>query len=316
MRYDILNILRAKDDYVSGEELGSMLGVSRAAIWKSITKLKEEGYNISSVSKRGYRLIDNRDILNENEIRYNNIICLKEVDSTNEEGKRQAEKGCADGLVITSDYQSIGKGRLGRTWSSDRAKDLYMSIVLYPEISPMEAPQLTLIAGIAVAKAVKSITGLDAGIKWPNDVVVRGKKLCGILTEMSAEIERIRYVVTGIGVNINRESFEGELSEKATSVYIETGRKYRRAVFIDEIISELIKYYSLYCKNGFAAVKEDYNSLCLNKGKIVRTTGNNIIKGRALGVNDRGELLIETDTSVLPVLSGEVSLRLEDNKYI
>ena len=314
MRYDILNILRAKNDYVSGEELGNMLGVSRAAIWKSITRLKEEGYNISSVSKRGYRLIDNRDVLNENEVRYSNIICFKEVDSTNEEGKRQAERGCTDGLVIVSDYQSGGKGRLGRSWSSDRAKDLYMSIVLKPDISPMEAPQLTLIAGIAVAKAVKSITGLDAGIKWPNDVIVNGKKLCGILTEMSAEIERIRYVVTG--VNINRESFEGELKDKAASIYTETGQKYRRSIFIDEIVSELMKYYRLYCKSGFSAVKEDYNSLCINIGRIVRTTGNKAIKGKALGVNDNGELLIETETSIVPVLSGEVSLRLEDNKYI
>ena len=184
MRYDVLNILRVKNDYISGEELGNMLGVSRAAIWKAVTKLKNEGYNISSVSKRGYRLIDNKDVLNENEVRIGNIVCLKEVDSTNEEGKRRAEKGCADGLVIVSDYQSTGKGRLGKSWSSDKAKDLYMSIVLYPDISPMEAPRLTLIAGIAVSEAVNGITGLDAGIKWPNDVVVNGKKLCGILTEM------------------------------------------------------------------------------------------------------------------------------------
>ncbi len=316
MRYTILNILREKKGYVSGEELGDMLGVSRAAIWKSITKLKEEGYEINSVNKKGYCLDDSKDILNKHELKYDNAIYLKETDSTNNECKRQAEKGCADGLLVVSEYQSKGKGRLGRAWSSEPSAGLYMSIVLKPEISPSEAPQLTLIAGMAVTKAIRSITGLKVGIKWPNDVVINGKKLCGILTEMSAEIDRIKYVVTGIGVNINNSSFDAELKNKATSIYIETGKSYKRSVFADTIVNELMGYYDIFCKKGFSGLRDEYNKYCLNKGKIVRTTGKNAIKGKALGVNDRGELLIETDTSIVPVLSGEVSLRLENNKYI
>ncbi len=316
MRYKILDILREKKGFVSGEELGGLLGVSRAAIWKNINRLKEEGYDIESVSKKGYRLNDSADILNTNEIKYDNVIYVKKVDSTNDECKRQAEKGCQSGLLVVSDCQTGGKGRLGRDWYSKPAEGLYMSILLKPNISPLEAPQLTLLAGMSVAKAIKKITGLNAGIKWPNDVVVNGKKICGILTEMSAEIERIRYVVTGIGVNINNEVFGKELKEKATSVFLETGKKYKRNIFIDHIVSRLTEYYSLYCKEGFAAFKDEYNSLCLNVGKIVRTSGNIPIKGKALGVNDKGELLIETDTNIVPVRSGEVSVRLKNNKYI
>ncbi len=316
MRYKILSILREKNGFVSGEELGSLLGISRAAVWKNIMRLREEGYDIASVSKKGYKLNDSADILNKNEINYENAMFLREVDSTNNECKRQAEKGCADGLLIVSDYQTKGKGRLGRDWSSAPSQGLYMSIVLKPPISPMEAPQLTLIAGIATAKAIKKITGLDANIKWPNDIIVNGKKICGILTEMSAEIERVKYVVTGIGVNVNDEAFENGLKDKATSVYIETGRKYKRNIFIDEILGELMKYYKLYCEKGFSALKDEYNKYCLNIGKIVRTTGSVPVKGKALGVNDKGELLIETDTNIVPVLSGEVSVRLKNNRYI
>ena len=317
MKYKILNFLRNKNDYVSGEEIGAFLGVSRTAIWKNISKLKDMGYNIESVNNKGYRLIDDGDVVNEYEINYDNIIYKAKIDSTNEECKRQANNGCKSGLLVTCDNQTAGKGRLGRSWSADSNKGLYMSMVLRPNIMPPETPQITLVAGIVLRRIIEKMTNCDVKIKWPNDIIINGKKLVGILTEMSAEMEKVNYIVLGMGVNVNTESYDGELKDKATSMFIETGKKFKRKDVINEFINEFLPSYNLFCEKGFEAFKDEYNKNCANVGKEVKTVGpKNEIQGIAKGVDSKGELIIETDNGPKTVFAGEVSLRLSNNKYI
>jgi biotin--[acetyl-coA-carboxylase] ligase len=316
MKYKILDLLKKRNDFISGQELGEIFSVSRTAIWKNISKLKDEGYNIISVSNKGYRLEDNVDILNESEIKYKPVVYVPEVDSTNNIAKEYANKGCEEGLLVVCDNQTAGKGRLGRNWISEKSAGLYMSIVLRPEIMPMEAPQLTLIAGIASVRAINKITNLQCGIKWPNDIIVNNKKLVGILTEMSAEIESVKYVVVGIGVNVNNKMFDDEIKNKATSIYLQTNKVYKRSQLASEITFEFMELYNEFCKDGFSVLKNEYNNLCINVGKDVKTVGKTEIYGKALGVNENGELIIETENGTKNVLSGEVSLRLEDNSYI
>lgn len=317
MKEKILKILTENDDYISGEEIGEILGISRAAVWKNIVKLREKGYKIESVSNRGYKLNDKVDILNSDEIKYEDFIHLEEIDSTNEEGKRRANNGCKSGLIIVSDKQTAGKGRLGREWSAKRNEGLYMSIVLRPDIMPQEAPQMTLIAGLAVMKTINKVIGVSSKIKWPNDIILNGKKLVGILTEMNAEMEKVNYIVVGIGINVNNESFGEELNKKATSIYIETGKKFKRSDIINEFVKIFEIYYNEFCKKGFSAFVEEYNENCANVGCSVKTVGGKKkIEGIAKGVNEKGEILIDSNDETIPVMAGEVSLRLSDNRYI
>lgn len=317
MKNKILNLLENNKGYISGEEIGSMLGISRAAVWKNIAKLKEKGYRIESVSNKGYRLVDNTDVLNTDEINYDKLIYIEEIDSTNEECKRQAEKNCPSGLFVVCDRQTAGKGRLGRTWLADKNVGLCMSMLLRPEIMPVEASQITLVAGIAIRRIMERFMGLKTEIKWPNDIIYNGRKLVGILTEMSAEMEKVNYIVLGIGINVNMESFEGELKDKATSMYIETGKRFKRSDIINEFLKEFIPCYELFCEKGFAPFKDEYNENCANINKEVKTVGGrNEIAGVAKGVNENGELIILMGDKPVPVFAGEVSLRLSDDKYI
>lgn len=317
MKYEILDLLKNKDDYISGQDIAKSLNVSRTAVWKNINKLRSEGYNIVSVTNRGYRLIkDQYDILNENEISYKPLYYIEEAGSTNNIAKDIASKSDSNRLLVVCNKQTSGKGRLGRSWDSQGEAALCMSLVLTPDIMPQEAPQLTLVAGIACCKAIYKISGLKAGIKWPNDVIINGKKAVGILTEMSAEMERVRFVVIGVGINVNTTAFPDEIKDKATSIYIETGKHQKRSLYADGFMEEFNKLYSIYSEYGFKALKDKYNSLCINVGQYVKTLGTNPVEGKAIGVDDRGQLIIETSKGVETVLSGEVSLRLKNNKYI
>lgn len=317
MRYEILDILKERNDYVSGEEIGSIIGISRAGVWKNIKALKNMGYDIVSVTNRGYRLNNIEDVLCKKDIDYDKIEYRNEMESTNEEAKKLASKGCDDGLLVICNNQTKGKGRLGRSWQAEKNKGIYMSMVLYPPILPMDIPEITLVTGIAVMRGVKSATGLETKIKWPNDIIVGGKKLAGILCEMSAEMEKVNYVVIGIGINANNEKFSDEISEKATSVYIETGKKFRRCDIINSFLKEFKKCYNEFIKNGFAPFVNEYNDNCANIGREVKTVGGRTeYRGKAKGVNEKGELIIECENGDAAVMAGEVSLRLENGNYI
>ncbi|MBQ3425957.1 MAG: biotin--[Clostridia bacterium] len=312
MKDKILNILKKNGDYISGEDMSRTLGISRAAIWKHINNLKKDGYDIISVTRKGYMLRSAPDVITPDKIypylntRFmaRNIKCYKETDSTNEAAK--SDYSCPDGTVFISEVQTAGKGRLGRSWLSPRGSGIWMTVLLKPEIPPMDVSQLTLISGIALCRAI----GGKSKIKWPNDIVIGAKKVCGILTEMSAEADRINYVVCGIGINVNTKEFPAELSDKATSILIETGNKTDRCNLIAKVMNEFEPLYNKYIQHGFSSLVDEYKKNCVTLGKEVKVIyRRKEIKGKAIDISSTGGLIIDTAEGILNITSGEVSVR-------
>ena len=225
-------MLRESGDYLSGQELCEHFQVSRTAVWKVIAQLKEEGYEIEAVRNKGYHLKESPDVLSKEELEsriHTETIgrCVEyftETDSTNIRAKQAAGQGALHGTLFVADRQYAGKGRRGRTWDSPEGTEIFMSLLLRPKFPPDRAPMLTILMALAAAEAVRGQTKLEVQIKWPNDLVIGGKKICGILTEMSAEIDYIDHVVIGVGINANRKQFPEELKEKATSLFMERGK--------------------------------------------------------------------------------------------
>jgi BirA family biotin operon repressor/biotin-[acetyl-CoA-carboxylase] ligase len=247
----VLKLLRSQGDYLSGQEMCEQLGISRTAVWKYMKQLKEEGYSIEAVQNKGYRLIEVPDVMGESEIRSRlvtrwagkNVRFFSEVDSTNTQAKRMAEEGAPSGTLVAADMQTAGKGRRGRAWSSPKASAIYMTLLLRPQIKPERASMLTLVMGLSAVQAIHNVLGLESSIKWPNDVVVNKKKVAGILTEMSAQIDYIDYLVIGIGINANIREFPGELQDKATSLQIAMGHAVNRAQLVAETMAAFEKNY-------------------------------------------------------------------------
>ena len=239
-----------------------------------------------------------------------NIIYKEEIDSTNTEIKRQAKAGAPEGTLVIAEEQTQGKGRRGRDWNSPKGTGIWMSFLLKPAILPEKAASITLVAALAVSKAIEKETGLKAQIKWPNDLVVNGKKLCGILTEMSAERDNIHYVVVGIGLNVNMKEFPKELPF-ATSLFLEGGRTYQKEALITAILQEFEDCYKEFLKTeNLEKLREDYNKRLVNIDHQVQIIKNEeILLGIARGVNVQGELLVETKEGIQNILSGEVSVR-------
>lgn len=316
MKDKILSLLKSADDYLSGESISGELGISRSAVWKHIQKLRDEGYQITSVTNKGYRLSHTPDIINETEILFGlrtdflgkHLYCTDQTDSTNQLAKAHADM--PDGALFLSETQTAGKGRLGRAWTSQKGEGIWMSLLLKPDIEMDCISQLTLVAGLGVCLALRKVCHVDAQIKWPNDIIVNGKKICGILTEMSAEIDRVNYVVCGIGINVNHTQFSDELSVKATSVYLETGKQWTRVPIIQATLYEIEQFYRQFLSGGFAAVRSDYKRHCATLGKEVRILRRGSEQTAfAKDIDTDGELIIEKDGIVSRVNSGEVSVR-------
>lgn len=311
---ELLHILRRNDGYLSGEELSKRLGITRAAIWKKIEQLREEGYQIDSVTRRGYRLVSVPDSVSEAEIRAHlsengefgcRIVSLPSVDSTNEEAKRQGDAGAPHGSVFVADEQTGGKGRLGRHWMSPPGSGLWFSILLRPDVLPNEITGITLLSAVAVCRGIHALTGCEPRIKWPNDVVIGTKKVCGILTELSAEMEHVHYLISGIGINTGDQAFPPELSARATSLYQEAGKKISRAALLAKILEE---FEELYCRFGVSSFPGEYRSLCVSVGRTVSLSrGGRKLIGTATGIAPDGALLVRTqDGEEISVTSGEV----------
>lgn len=321
MKSEILSLLKNTSDYLSGQKICDTLGVSRTAVWKIIKQLKEEGYVIDSVNNKGYRLLSCPDILSKEEIFSSlelagtsfvrKIIYLNEVDSTNTRAKLEAENGACDGTLIVADEQTKGKGRRGRSFSSPKGVGIFMTLILKPEILPQKASMLTLIAGLAVCNGIRQVTDLDVKIKWPNDIVYNGKKICGILTEMSAEMDYVNHIVVGIGINVNHSDFPEEIKDVATSLYLETGRTFRRSDLIAAVIKEWEAYYEIFLKTkDLSLLKDDYNSRMINTNKkVLVIRGDDSYEAVARTIDADGELLVEKDGTLVKVMSGEVSVR-------
>lgn len=322
MKNKILKILKDnKNQFISGENLSKDFGITRAAIWKYMNALKEEGYEITSISKKGYKFVSSPDILRYEEVeeylqtKYigRNILHYNTIDSTNKVAKSLAIEGIEEGTVIVSEEQTIGRGRLGRSWISPKSSGIWMSIILKPNISPMMASRVTLIGAAAVHKALEEI-GIDAKIKWPNDIVLNNKKLCGILTEMSGEMDKLNYIVMGIGLNVNldEEDFSDELKNMATSLKIEKNEQVNRKELFGKILNNFEILYDEFKKHGNIESTVDIcrkNSLLL--GKEVRViNGSKTVIVKALDLDEDGELLVEyEDKSKGKIISGEVSVR-------
>lgn len=322
MKREILELLRRTEGYVSGQELCGMLGVSRTSIWKAVNQLKEEGYVIDSAPNRGYRLRSVPDVLSAEELesRMNGrtrwagrkVCYYEELDSTNSRAKKLADEGLPHGTLVLTESQTAGKGRRGRQWASPAGSGVWMTLILKPKIQPASASMLTLVAALAVQRAVNRLTGLTALIKWPNDIVVNGKKVCGILTEMSSEVDYIHYVVVGIGINVNVEGFPLELKETATSLYLETGRRCQRAALAAASLEEFEALYERFLETeDLSGFKEEYEAGMVNLGRRVRVlAADHTYEGMAVGIDEEGQLLVETEDKTLRrVMSGEVSVR-------
>lgn len=314
----ILMMLSKADDYISGEEISQKLNVTRTAVWKNIKKLREEGYTINSATNKGYKLVDSPNLLNmqqiKSELKTNwlgqELIVMQETGSTNQEVKALAANGAQRGLVVATELQSKGKGRLGRTWISPKGKDLCFSILLKPQIDMSEIGIVTLCGALAVCRVIREHLGLDAKIKWPNDVIIGSRKLCGILTEMAADMEQIEYVVSGIGINVNNTDFAEDIAHKATSLCIESGKEIDRAKLLCRVLEAIEKIIDTYYENGETALLAEYRLLCATIGREVSFTrsGKSYV-GYASDITSTGSLVVDCSGNKTEISSGEVTVQ-------
>lgn len=323
IRNEILSLLR-QGKTVSGTELSRRFGLSRAAVWKAVDALRRDGYVIEARTGLGYRLIQTPDTLSEAEIRSflkptrrvgRTLYCFEEIDSTNNYLKTLSRRGGDDGAVAVANAQTAGRGRMERVFQSPKGKGIYLSVLLRSQLCPLRLLPVTAMTGVAVCAAVERICGVRPGLKWPNDPVLNGRKLCGILTEMALEAEagRVQSMIVGIGINVSQEAadFSPEVAEMATSLAQELGRPVSRPALAAALIEELDKVYTALEAGNLSAYLEAFRRDCVNLGKQARITspaGAEIVT--ALGVDDQFGLLIrDADGAERVIRSGEVSVR-------
>lgn len=319
MKAEILKMLRETDGYVSGQELCNKFGVSRTAVWKAINQLKENGYEIEAVQNKGYHLLSAPDVMDQTELESIHatewagceIYYFDSIDSTNTKAKELAEEGHPSGTLVVADRQTAGKGRRGRSWESPTGIGIFMTLMLKPEINPNHASMLTLVAAMATTRAIRRVTGVPAMIKWPNDIVMNGKKVCGILTEMSAQFDYINHIVIGIGINVHNEDFPEEIAQTASSIYLESGQRIHRASLIEAFLEEFEDVYAEYLKTeDMEGLVKEYDAMLVNRGRQVRVLDpKEPFEGKAMGITKKGELIVDTWESRKLVSSGEVSVR-------
>lgn len=320
LKDDILSALKESGTYCSGQVLCERFGVTRSAVWKAIAKLREEGCVIDARPNRGYLLREEGDLMDGRALSealkdnsfLKEILFFRTIDSTNLEVKRRAEKGEEGPLLIVADEQTAGRGRRGRAWSSPPGTDIFMSMLLRPKVHPENAAMITLVTALAVAGGIQAATGLRVQIKWPNDVVIGGKKTCGILTEMSTDLDEISYVVPGIGINVNSRVFPEEIAATATSLCLECGRTVHRVPVIAEFVRCFERYYGAFTETeDLSSLREVYESMLVNRDREVLVLDpKGSWRGTAEGITDKGELRVRrTDGTAVCVRSGEVSVR-------
>jgi BirA family biotin operon repressor/biotin-[acetyl-CoA-carboxylase] ligase len=313
----VLAALRAAEQPVSGEILAAAAGVSRAAVWKRINRLKALGYEIAGEPRKGYRLLTVPDKLLPGEI-LNGLATrrlrgpihhFETIASTSDLAKELGGRGAPEGTLVVAEAQEAGRGRLGRQWESPPSVGLYASLVLRPSLPPTELPQITLTAAVAGVRALQRATGVTPGIKWPNDLLVNGKKVGGILTEMETEADQIRYLVLGWGLNVNNPALPPELAPIATSLLLAAGRRFSRVAILQAWLEEFEALYERFLERDFAGILTAWKEHATTLGRVVTVRqGNRAIHGKALDVDGEGALLLETRPGeVVRVTSGEIA---------
>ncbi len=319
MKAAILKILRETGDYVSGQEICEKLGVSRTAVWKVIRQLQEEGYQVDAARSRGYRIIDGPDVMTAEEVESlldtewagKPVVYYPETDSTNIRIRHLGDEGAPHGTLAVADRQTAGRGRRGRTWESPGGSCIYMSSLLRPDLAPEKAPMLTLVMACGVAEGIMDCADVKVQIKWPNDIIVSGKKLAGILTEMSTQVDYINHVTVGVGINVNVQNFPEEI-QTATSLLSETGTQTKRAPVIAAVMKHFEENYKIFMQTeDMSGLMEKYSSLLVNQGREVLILEKDAeYKAYAEGINQKGELVVRReDGTVENICAGEVSVR-------
>lgn len=320
-KQQVLEALRLySGQYVSGEELSRRLAITRTAIWKHIQSLRQEGYVIEAQTRHGYRLVSTPDCFYPDEVAAGlktswlgrTLYYYEEVGSTNEMAKELADAGAPEGTLVIAESQTSGRGRRGRAWLSVPRKGIWFSVILRPRVAPVQASQLTLLAAVAVAAAVREETGLPPGIKWPNDLLVGKKKICGILTEIKAEIDVIEYIVMGIGLNVNQQAsdFGEDLREIATSIFIELRRDIQRLPLLQKILYQLETWYECWQEKGFEPVRRAWKeaSITLSRGVELNVYRDHFT-GTAVDIDSEGALLVRgKGGEIRRFNSGEITL--------
>ena len=309
-----------RHQWISGERISNQLGISRTAIWKQIKRLKADGHHIASAPKKGYRLLKTADLLTSQTIDEGlqtkvmgkpAMQILQATDSTNVQARTLASQGAAEGTVVVADTQTHGRGRRGRTWFSPPGQSIYASIILRPPMAPAQAPQITLMTAVAVAKTLNATADLNAKIKWPNDILIRGKKIAGILTEMSTDMDVVDFVVVGMGINVNtpREMMPPEIQQIATSIKIETGCEVSRADLLCRLLKHFERCYDQLKAEGFGPVMAQWRRMTDMIGQQVHV---DVLDKRRTGtveaVDDDGVLMLRDARGTLHrIYSGDVT---------
>lgn len=314
----ILSALREADETGLGAAaLAARVGENAATINQRVSELCRLGYEIESTPHFGYRLLSVPDVLHADDLwsrlRQPRVIgrdirVFQETSSTNDIVEKLARDGVGEGVVVFAESQSKGRGRLGRKWISPKGRGLWFSVLLRPQLPPVSVTQLTIAAATAVARAIRKQTGLLPEIKWPNDILIDGRKVAGILTELAAELDRVRYVIIGIGVDVNVPEFPAELADAATSLTAVAGRHFVRAEIAAAILEELEADYARIARGAFASLAEEWEQQCVTVGRRVKIhIGDRTLTGRAESLDSDGALLLRTDHGRLErIIGGDV----------
>jgi BirA family biotin operon repressor/biotin-[acetyl-CoA-carboxylase] ligase len=319
---EILRLLKDHSPgFLSGEEISRQLKVTRAAIWKRVRHLKALGYEIEASTRTGYRLIRSPDLLTPSEVRPllrtkwmgRTIHHFHSMDSTNSTAYQLALQGAEEGEVVVAESQKKGRGRLGRKWFSPPLTNLYLSVILRPEIPPQQASLMTFMAAVATAGAIHKFSGLEPIIKWPNDILLKNRKVAGLLNEIHSEMDRIHFVILGIGVNLNMDEkmFSKEIRRLATSLKREMGQSISRKAFLQTLLEELEMWYETFLKEGAGPLLKAWRDKAQIQGRSVKVTSfKEVLSGTAIDVDSDGALILETkDGQRKRIVAGDIEYK-------
>ncbi len=315
---EVLTFLREKDGYISGDYISTEIGISRTAVWKYMNQLAKMGYKVSKLKGKGYRLAETPDRLYPWEVERfldtkvigRKVVYKERLDSTNSAAFKLALGGEPEGTCVVTETQEKGKGRLGRVWVSPFGKNVYVSAILRPRIHPSVVYPITFISSLAVSDTIETMTGLQATLKWPNDVLLNGKKICGTLLELSTEADVVRFVIVGVGFNVNmvEEDLDAQIKRKATSLFLETKKVYERAAACGILLSNLEHYYELFREKGAEAISAMWEERAAIKGKHLEISQmGETHRGICMGIAKDGGILLNTEEGVKKIIAGDVN---------